>query len=851
MTVYLIIILNIDTLNYNVMKNQIKLLLLILFCINVSSIKAQLNDTLEVQRDGKGVVSFARFRLNPTKKTQNDTLFLKSMLQAKEDDSFKSIVQFSDETGTIYKKFQQYYKGLKVENAEYVVNSKNGIIETINGNFENIKEFYTIPSINRQQALKKALDFVAAKKYKWEDETLENFIKQRKNNSTATYYPDGELVIAKDYLTGSKNFRLAWKFTISSLVPENEQWIYVDAISSQIIGNTPLILDSNIPGTAQTLYSQTVGITCDSYPGGYRLNETRNTTTGHNINIHTWNCLNQSNYTNRQEFSNDSYAWINDSWADISQNRDALDAHWAEEKVIDYWSSIHARNSLNDLGIPILGYVHYYNDTPNQASWDPTSQVMRYGNGDGLIFNSFTSLDIIGHEMGHGITQFTANLTSGNQESGALNEGFSDIWGACIEHWAAPNKQTWLMGEEIPKHTYSCFRNLQNPKDSTTVEGKHPNTYHGQFWDNNGEPHTNSTVLSHWFYLLSQGGSGTNDLLNAFSVTGIGIESAQQIAYKTEKSLYSAADYNAARNASIQASRTNGVDTYQTASVTDAWYAVGIGGRYQYNLSGPLQICSQAIYTIDNLPPGATVSWNATPSGIVTYSSTNNTATLTKTGSGWITLTATINNSYTTTKNISVGPPYSFYVSDVSNLYDDGYTGYSFKILPANGNYANEGLLSANDYAGVATNYEWSFYSNIPRKNIAYWSAVGNRVDVGAKNENSGIILKCTATNTCGSNYALYTFYTGYMAPPPLPLIITPNPASTQAELSIGADAITSRIVPEYDITVVDSYGRTVYKTTVKNKKFNIPTSSFLNGIYAVVVTDGTYVYQNKLVVKH
>lgn len=181
------------------MKNQIKLLLLILFCINVSSIKAQLNDTLEVQRDGKGVVSFARFRLNPTKKTQNDTLFLKSMLQAKEDDSFKSIVQFSDETGTIYKKFQQYYKGLKVENAEYVVNSKNGIIETINGNFENIKEFYTIPSINRQQALKKALDFVAAKKYKWEDETLENFIKQRKNNSTATYYPDGELVIAKYY----------------------------------------------------------------------------------------------------------------------------------------------------------------------------------------------------------------------------------------------------------------------------------------------------------------------------------------------------------------------------------------------------------------------------------------------------------------------------------------------------------------------------------------------------------------------------------------------------------------------------------------------------------------------------
>jgi len=53
---------------------------------------------------------------------------------------------------------------------------------------------------------------------------------------------------------------------------------------------------------------------------------------------------------------------------------------------------------------------------------------MQYGDGDGNIYNPFTALDICAHEMGHGINQFTANLTAGYQESGALNEGFSDIW---------------------------------------------------------------------------------------------------------------------------------------------------------------------------------------------------------------------------------------------------------------------------------------------------------------------------------------------------------------------------------------------------------------------------------------
>lgn len=91
------------------------------------------------------------------------------------------------------------------------------------------------------------------------------------------------------------------------------------------------------------------------------------------------------------------------------------------------------------------------------------------------------------------------------------------------------------MGEEIfATSTFTCIRDLSNPNNSKAFEGRHPDTYKKDFWDASGEPHFNSTVLSHWFYLLSQGDIGTNDLGNAFTVQGIGINDAQLIAFRAE-----------------------------------------------------------------------------------------------------------------------------------------------------------------------------------------------------------------------------------------------------------------------------------------------------------------------------
>jgi hypothetical protein len=184
-----------------------------------------------------------------------------------------------------------------------------------------------------------------------------------------------------------------------------------------------------------------------------------------------------------------------------------------------------------------------------------------------------------------------------------------------------------------------------------------------------------------------------------------------------------------------------------------------------------------------------------------------------------------------------------------------GYSNY-YKILPASGTYAYEGTLTAS--AQGANSDSWSYVSGITGKNIAYWSASGNTVDVGAKTNNAGEVLMYTATNGCGSSSAYYTFFTGNSGPPPPPpLIITPNPAATQAEVSIPDNPVnaevqtTMAIQSTYTVSIISSYGLSVYSTNASGKNVIIPTSNLQNGIYIVRVTDGTNVFQGNLIVNH
>jgi hypothetical protein len=177
-------------------------------------------------------------------------------------------------------------------------------------------------------------------------------------------------------------------------------------------------------------------------------------------------------------------------------------------------------------------------------------------------------------EFTNGVVDYTSDLIYRN-ESGVLNESFCDIFGSCIEYFATPNQFDWLIGEEFVN---DGIRSMSNPKSQSD-----PDTYHGQNWEfgnfDNGGVHINSGVQNKWFYLLAEGGSGTNDNGDNYSVEGLGMDTAATIAfYNLRYYLNNSSGFDEARWGAIQAAiELYGHGSPAIKSVMDAWYAVGLG----------------------------------------------------------------------------------------------------------------------------------------------------------------------------------------------------------------------------------------------------------------------------------
>ena len=516
----------------------------------------------------------------------------------------------TDNLGYQHYRYQQTFAGIPVDQATYIIHVKGGMVSSQNGKW--IKDFpadlKTAPLITNAAALNAAMKFVGAREYKWQVPGEEAFIKREQNDPAATFFPKAELV----YYSGEEDvnpsaLRLAFKLDIYAQMPLSRQYVFVDATSGKILGKRELIHTTNAPGTAVTAYSGTQAITTDYTGTTYRLRETGR---GNGINTYDMR-LAGTNYGAAVDFTD-----ADNNWNNVNANKDqyATDGHWGTEKTYDYYLSKHNRNSVDNAGFALNSYVHTnlvafgYGNNIN-AFWDGSR--MTYGDGGtsgSTTYTPLTALDVCGHEITHGVTERTSNLTYSNQ-SGAMNEGFSDIFGTAIEFYAKGTGGNWLIGENIG----AAFRSMSNPNQFSQ-----PDTYLGTYWytgtADNGGVHTNSGVLNFWFYLLAQGGSGTNDIGSVYSVTGIGIDAAAAIAYRTNTVyLVSSSNYANARTYAIQsATDLYGAGSAQVIATTNAWYAVGIGAAYN-SCSTPGGLASSGLTNT-----GATVSWTAV-SGAVSY----------------------------------------------------------------------------------------------------------------------------------------------------------------------------------------------------------------------------------------
>ena len=275
-----------------------------------------------------------------------------------------------------------------------------------------------------------------------------------------------------------------------------------------------------------------------------------------------------TNYNRSVDFTDADNNWNN---VNINLDQYATDAHWGAEKTYDFYKQNFNRNSIDNAGFTIKSYVHYSKNYFN-AFWDGSR--MTYGDGNATDnYKPLTAIDVCGHEITHGLTSFTANLTYSN-ESGALNEGFSDVFGTSIEWFGRPAQHDWLIGGD-----FYVIRSMSNPNAYSD-----PDTYKGNFWyfgtSDNGGVHTNSGVLNFWYYLLTASGSGTNDNGFVYNVSGIGITKAQAIAFRTLTNyLVPSSNYADTRFYSIKSAEDlYGIGSIEAVQTKNAWDAVGVGG---------------------------------------------------------------------------------------------------------------------------------------------------------------------------------------------------------------------------------------------------------------------------------
>ncbi|OYO15152.1 protealysin inhibitor emfourin [Enemella evansiae] len=236
------------------------------------------------------------------------------------------------------------------------------------------------------------------------------------------------------------------------------------------------------------------------------------------------------------------------------------------------YAEAYARDSLDGNGLPLLGTVHYGQDYDN-AFWDGTQMV--FGDGDGELFNRFTvSLDVIGHELTHGVIEHTANLTYQGQ-SGALNESIADVFGIQVKQFLAgqtAEQSDWLIGAGLftAKVKGRALRSMREPGtayDDPTL-GKDPQV--GDFADyvetteDNGGVHINSGIPNRAF------------CLTALALGGRSWEAAGQVWYAVLTGGKVPTDCDFATFAALTIAEAEARDVRTAAAVTDAWQQVGV-----------------------------------------------------------------------------------------------------------------------------------------------------------------------------------------------------------------------------------------------------------------------------------
>ncbi|MBI4381338.1 MAG: M4 family metallopeptidase [candidate division NC10 bacterium] len=258
-----------------------------------------------------------------------------------------------------------------------------------------------------------------------------------------------------------------------------------------------------------------------------------------------------------------------------SKDRAVNEAYDGSGATYDLYFTVFGRNSIDERGMRLDSTVHYGRKYDN-AFWN--GQQMVYGDGDGELFNRFTiAIDVIGHELTHGVTDYEAGLEYQDQP-GALNESFSDVFGSLVKQYKrrqTAKEADWLIGKGLLARGVKgkALRSMKEPGTAydDDILGKDPQPGHMRDYvrtrDDNGGVHINSGIPNRAFCETAIGLGG-----NAWAKAG-------QIWYVTlrDKLRPNSSFKDAARWTVAVARELYGVGSLEQKAVRGGWVAVGIG----------------------------------------------------------------------------------------------------------------------------------------------------------------------------------------------------------------------------------------------------------------------------------
>ncbi|MCX4528195.1 M4 family metallopeptidase [Streptomyces sp. NBC_01551] len=557
-------------------------------------------------------------------------------LGGKEKLVVRDVVQDAD--GTTHTTYERTYDGLPVLGGDLTVHAKNGVTKSVTKATNHEIKVDTSASVTPAAAESQAIS--AAKSQGGKE------AKASKNARKVVWAAEGAPVLAFETVVGG----------LQDDGTPSELHVVTDAKTGAKITEWQAIET----GTGNTMYSGQVTLGTAQSGSNYTL-----TDTGRG-NHKTYN-LNRGSSGTGTLFSGPDDIWGNGAASNLETA--AADAHYGAAVTWDYYKNVHGRNGLRNDGVAPYSRVHYGNAYVN-AFWDDSCFCMTYGDGEGNN-KPLTSTDVAAHEMTHGLTSVTGNMTYSG-EPGGLNEATSDIMAAAVEFYANNPQDVgdYLVGEKIDINGDGTpLRYMDKPsKDGASKDS----WYSGL---GGIDVHYSSGPANHWYYLASEGSgakvingvSYNSPTSDGLPVTAIGRDAASKIWFRalTTGLFKSNTNYAAARTATLQAA----ADLYGANSVTynnvaNAWAAIGVGARPPQSGVSVTPIANQTtqINTAVSLQvqatstnPGA-LSYAATglPAGLSINSSTGLiSGTPTTAGTSNVTVTVTDSASKTATTSFT------------------------------------------------------------------------------------------------------------------------------------------------------------------------------------------------------